>query len=160
MHLEIGQILTQIVAFLLMLWILKKFAWGPLLKVMDDREQKIRDEFAGIEQQKADLRNLEQKYQDQLETIDNLSRQRIQAAVQEGRNIAADIQEKAHAHARTLMEQMKSDLAREVEQAKIQLKNDLVAMTVDATKKMIGETLTPEKQNALVAYFAQRTDLK
>lgn len=160
MNLEVGQVLTQIVAFLLMLWILKKFAWKPLIAVMDDRQKKIRDEFEEIEKQKAAVQELAQKYQEQLNAIDTLSHQKVQEAVQEGRQIASDITNQAKEQARSLLEQMRKEMEREVVQSKIRLKNDLVKMTMGATRKIIMESLTPEKQNELISYFAEHTDFK
>jgi F-type H+-transporting ATPase subunit b len=160
MDLELGQVLTQIVAFLIMLWVLKRFAWKPLFEVMDARQQKIHDEFDAIAKQKEELQALAKKYEDQLQTIQGLAHQKIHEAVKEGLRISADIQNEAKERAKNLLTQMQQELAREVTESKMRLKNDLVKMTIEATQKMIRESLTPEKQNELVAYFAERTELK
>lgn len=160
MDLEVGQVLTQIVAFLIMLWILKKFAWKPLLGLMDERQKKIRDAFDDIDKQKKDLQALAQQYQDQLHAIDQLAHQKIQIAVQEGRKIAAEIQAQSKEEARSFLDQMKQEMEREVAQSKMRLKNDLVVMTIEATQKMIQETLTAEKQQELINYFAEHMDFK
>ena len=51
--LEWQQLLTHAVGFLITLWILKKFAWGPLLGLMEERRNRIVDEFKRIDDEKA-----------------------------------------------------------------------------------------------------------
>ena len=43
---DIRQVLTQILGFLILLWGMKKFAWGPILGTLEARRQKIAGEFA------------------------------------------------------------------------------------------------------------------
>ncbi len=52
MNIEISQVITQIIGFLITVWLLKRFAWKPLLSMMDERRQKIKDEFQRIEDEK------------------------------------------------------------------------------------------------------------
>lgn len=54
MEVEVGQVVSQIIAFLILLAVLKRFAWGPLLQLLEEREERIRSEFDTIAKHKED----------------------------------------------------------------------------------------------------------
>ena len=87
MDLDIKEILIQIVAFLLMLWVLKKFGWKPLLNVMEERKKAIQSEFDAIAEARKETEMLAKSYQDKLSTIDAEGRLKIQEAVRQGQKI-------------------------------------------------------------------------
>lgn len=74
MDIEIGQIVAQIFAFLIMLAILKRFAWKPLLKLMDERRERIINEFAAIEKQKQEVNGIKKSYLDKLDHMESLAK--------------------------------------------------------------------------------------
>ena len=160
MNLEIGQVLTQIVAFLLVVWVLKKFAWKPLLAVMEERKNKIKSEFDSLEEQKKKAQTLLEEYQEKLRNIEAEARARIQEAVAEGRKISQEIQTEARRQAQEILVKTKSEIEREVAQAKIQLKNDLVNMTIAATQKIIQAELNQERHKKLIADFVEQADFR
>ena len=61
MNFHIAQILTQIIGFLVALWILKRYAWKPLLGILDERRAKISGELDTIEQEKGRVEELKQE---------------------------------------------------------------------------------------------------
>ena len=67
----VQQVVTHILGFLIFVWILKKYAWGPLLGLMEERRNKIAGEFKQIEKEKADVAALTNDYQKKLKEIDN-----------------------------------------------------------------------------------------
>ena len=160
MNFEIGQVLTQIVAFLLVVWVLKKFAWKPLLAVMEERKNKIKSEFDSIEEQKEKAQILLEEYQEKLRNIESEARARIQEAVAEGRKISQEIQTEARRQAQEILAKTKSEIEREIAQAKIQLKNDLVNMTIAATQKIIQAELNQERHKKLIADFVEQADFR
>ena len=57
MNLEWQQILTHLLGFAIAVWLLKRYAWGPLLSIMEERRNKIVDEFKHIEDEKESVIN-------------------------------------------------------------------------------------------------------
>ena len=55
MNLEWQQILTHLLGFVIAVWLLKKYAWGPLLSIMEERRNKIVDEFQQPETRGVDI---------------------------------------------------------------------------------------------------------
>lgn len=158
MELHLEQILTQIVAFLLMYLILKKFAWKPLLSIMEERRTKLISEFDLIDQQKNDLKGLTEDYQAKMQKIDELSHQKIQEGIGTGNKLAKEIQEKAHEEAKKILERAKSEIKQEVEKGRSQLKTELVEIASAMTEKIIHEKIDEKKQKELLTSFVKRTD--
>ena len=159
MNLEISQILSQIIAFLITVWVLKRFAWKPLLGIMEERRKKIKSEFDLIENQKEEVLKQSQEYDEKNAHIEARARTRIQEAVQEGLKISQEIQNEAHKQARNILNKAQEEVEREIDKARAQLKNNLVNIAMAATQKIIREKLDTEKDKELIAEFVNDVEL-
>lgn len=160
MHLEWQQVITQIVGFLIALWVLKKFAWKPLLRVLEERKEKIISEFGKIEEDRKKAQQLLEQYREKLKEIDAEARVRIQEAVNEGRKIAAEIKQQAQNEAKEVLTKAQAEITRELAKAKVQLKNDIVSMALAATEKIIDEKLDEKKDRKLITDFIEELEIK
>jgi len=70
LSLEWQQLLTHTLGFLITLWVLKKFAWVPILNLLEERRQKIVDEFDNIEKEKEAADKLRLDYENKLKNIE------------------------------------------------------------------------------------------
>jgi len=147
------QFITHGLGFLLVLWILGKFAWKPILNMLEERRKKITDEFASIDEEKAKVAELTAEYEGKLKDIDNERRQRLVEAVDEGKKIAEEIKAAAREEAKEAGTKAKDELERDVAKAKVQLKNDMIAMTVSATEKILREKLDDAKHREMISNF-------
>ena len=159
--LKIGEFLTQFIGFLIAVWILKKFAWKPLMQMLEQRRAKIKsdlDEAALAKQQAADELAA---YQAKLKDIDAEARVKIQEAIAEGNKVANEIREQARAESKEIVSKAREELARDIAKAKVELRNDIVNMTILATEKIISERLDDEKHRQLLNNFiAEVEDIK
>lgn len=153
--LELGQLVTHALGFLLAVWILKKFAWGPLLNLLDERKQKIQSEFDDIERQKEEMTKLTEEYQKKLDEIDAEARKRLQEAVSEGQKIAAEIKDQAKDEQKEIVAKAKQQIDAEIAAARTQLRNDMVNMAIQAASKAIEEKMDDEKQRKLISDFIE-----
>lgn len=150
---DLQQALTHLISFLIAVWLLKKFAWGPLLNMLDERRNKIIGDFEKIEEEKKNVDSLTAEYEGKLKGIDEERRVELVKAVDEGKKIAAEIKAQAQQDAHALSEKTKADLEREVAKAKVQLRDDMVGMTLAATEKIIRERLDDAKHRELIGSF-------
>ena len=158
MNLEWGQVITQIIGFLVALWILKKFAWKPLLGILEERREKIKSEFDNIEVERKKADNLKVQLDRHLKEIDTTARQKIQEAIKEGQKIANEIKENARQDAKGIRDKARDELERDIAKAKVQLKNDLINITMRTTEKMIREQLDEKKQKELDSRFIDEVE--
>ena len=153
MSLEFGQIITQIIGFLIAVAILKKFAWKPLLSMLEERRNKIKSEFTAIDEERKKTEMLNAEYQTKLKDIDSIARVKIQEAAKEGQIMANQIKEIARKEAKEIVTKAREDIGRDIEKAKVQLRDDVVSLTLQITEKLMGEKLDAEKDKKLVVRF-------
>jgi F-type H+-transporting ATPase subunit b len=153
MGLEFGQIVTQIIGFLIAVIILKKFAWKPLLSMLEERRNKIKAEFDNIGEERKKTEKLSADYQTKLKEIDSLARVKIQEAAREGQKMANEIKESARKEAKEIVNKTREELGRDLEKAKVQLRDDVVNMTLQLTEKLIAEKLDEKKDKQMVERF-------
>jgi F-type H+-transporting ATPase subunit b len=153
MSLEISQVITHIIGFLITVWLLKKFAWKPLLSMMDERRQKIVDEFKKIDNEKAAADKLKAEYEDKLKNIEAERRQKIAEAANEANKLASDIKIGAQEEARNIISRTNEQLKRDIASAKVQLKEDMVNITLVAAEKILHEKLDDKKERELIGGF-------
>jgi len=156
--LEWQQLLTHGVGFLITLWLLKKFAWKPLLDMMEERRNKIVSEFDKIESEKQSVAKLQASYEQRLKEIDAERRAKLVEAVNEGKRIAEDIRITAQREAKDFITKAKADLEREVDKAKVQLKNEMINMTMSATEKILLEKLDEAKHREMIGRFIDQVE--
>lgn len=158
MDVEFAQIITHAVGFIIFVWVLKKFAWGPLLGLMEERRAKIKGEFDEIDRQKAEVAKVTADYEAKMKEIDAERRAKLVEAVDEGKKMATEIKTQAQEDARALHEKAKEDLQRDVDKAKVQLRDVMVNMTMTAAQKVIHEKLDDAKHRELISRFIQELE--
>lgn len=151
--LDIQQILTQIVGFLILLWLLRKFAWGPLLSVLDERRTRIATEFEEISKGKESLAQMKAEYDTKIAEIENQARLRIQEAVLEGQQMAKEIADGAREEAHQILEKAKEKINQEIAKAKTQLRNEIATISVSAAEKIVRQELDKQKNKELVLQY-------
>jgi len=152
------QIVTHALGFLIVVWLLKKYAWGPVMALIEERNEKIANDFREIELQKQDIRQQEEQYQQKLKEIDAERRQKLLEGVNEGQKVANELKANAQAEAKEIINRAKEETVREVAKAKVQLKKDMVAITMSAAEKILAEKLNADKDRELVAGFIDKLE--
>ena len=150
---DIRQVITQILGFLIMLWVLRQFAWAPVLKMLEDRRQKIAGEFAEAERRQKDADAAKAKFEQELRGIDALKRQALTEAVAEGQKVAGEIRQQANTEAAARLERAQDEIAREREKAKEIVKQQMIALSLRAAEKILREKLDESHQRKLIGEF-------
>ena len=150
---DVRQVITQILGFLLLVWLLRRFAWGPLLGLLEARRQKIAGEFQEADRRKADAAELKARYEAELKGIEAQARQRLMEAVTEGQKVAAEIKAQAQAEAARRLERANDEIARENEKAKEILKERIIALALGAAEKILRQKLDDSAQRRLATEF-------
>ena len=154
----LAQFVVNILAFLLLLAILKRFAWGALLKLIDERREKIAAEFRAIEEAKQEMAKLKEQYQQSLNRIEEEARGKIQQAIAEGRRIAMEIEEDARAHSRQTLEKAKEAVDLEVAKARVELKEQVVDLAIQVNHKVLKEHLDEETDRRMIEAFIKEIE--
>ena len=76
---NITNLLTTVVGFLLFVWVLAKFAWGPVLGLLDDRRNKIEGDYAAAEKNLTEAEQLKGEFELKLTDIKAIEREKVGA---------------------------------------------------------------------------------
>ena len=152
------QIVTVIFCFLIVFWVLKRYAFVPLLSVIDERREKIESDLkrAAEIQKQAEAERAE--YEEHLRKIEEEARQKLQEMINEGKRIAAILQENAQKQASALAEKAQQNIQYELEKARVTLKNEIVELTIHATERLLKERLDDSKHRALIGDFLSQIE--
>lgn len=152
---DLGQIVTQIIGFLVAVWILKRYAWQPVLRVLEDRRARIRSEIDETAADRVKAAGTLKAYEEKLRDIDAEGRARIQEAVREGEGVAAEIKDAARKEAHAFLDRAREEIERDKAKAKIELKQDVVDLSLRAAEKLLGETVDEEQNRRMVDAFIE-----
>jgi F-type H+-transporting ATPase subunit b len=147
------ELITNILGFLLLFWGLKRFAWGPILGLLEERRERIRKDFDAAEEAKQDAEGLRADYEGKLKEIDAVGRKRIEEATQDALRVAAEMKEKAREESNAILQKGQADIERERAKARVALRNDMVQMVMHSTEKILKEKVTGAKQEELVGKY-------
>jgi F-type H+-transporting ATPase subunit b len=147
------QVLTQILGFLILMWMLRKFAWGPVLAMLEARREKIAGQFREAEKRQADAEALRAKYEQEMKSVEAIARQRMQESIAEGQKVAAEIKAQANVEATQRLERAADEIAREREKAKEILKEQIISLSVRSAEKILRQKLDDPAQRKLAGEF-------
>jgi len=152
------EILTQLIAFLVVFLILKKYAFGAIFRVLDERQEKIAASIQEVEDKRLELETLKKEYVQKLQDIEHEGRLRIQAAVTEGEQIAVDIREEARVDAAIQLERAKQEIRRETEGARALMRQEIVELSSLMAGKLIAKNLTNAENEKYVLELLSHTE--
>jgi len=155
---DLRLVFTQILGFLVLLWALNKWAFGPLLGVLEARRAKIAGEFAAAERAMAGAQEQKSRYEQELRGIEARARQRLTEAVAEGQKVGAEIRQQAQAEAALRLERAKDDIERENEKAKERIKEQMIDLALRSAEKILRQKLDDPAQRRLAGEFIDEVE--
>jgi F-type H+-transporting ATPase subunit b len=145
-----GTLLFQIANFFILCAILGHFCYKPMLKVLDDRKQRIRNDLDSAAASAADAKKLKEDYEAQLRDAQAQAQEVISKAVKE-----AQVQAQAQIEAaREAIAKEKDAATRQIEKERIDaledLKGQVAQISCEIASKIISKNMTPEANDALI----------
>jgi F-type H+-transporting ATPase subunit b len=150
---DIRMVGTQILGFLVLLWGLSKWAWGPLTAQLETRRQKIAGEFAEAERRQQAADATKAKLEQELRGIDAQARVKLQESVAEGQRVAAEMRTQAQQEAQDRLARAADEIMREREKAKELLKEQVIALSLRTAEKILKTKLDDPAQRKLAGEF-------
>jgi len=145
-----GLIVWTIVTFILLLAILRKFAWKPMLEALTRREEGIRSSIERAENAKQEAEHILEENRKQLARADEESRHILNESRSLAEKLKNEIVEKANQQARVMVEQARQEIGRDKDIAITQLRGEVADLAVKAAEKILGETLDGSKHKKII----------
>ncbi len=141
--------LSQVISFIIVALLLKRFAYKPILAVLEERRQRIAEGLLNAEKIKQQLAEAEQRYQEILTKGNAAAQKMIDEARASAGVIAERKQQEAIVAAEQIMAKAREASTLEHERTMSQLKRELGRLVIDTTAKVTGKVLTSEDQRRL-----------
>src|SRR5256714_13164022 len=141
--------LSQVISFIIVALLLKRFAYKPILAVLEERRQRIAEGLLNAEKIKQQLAEAEQRYQEILAKGNSEAQKMIDEARASSAVIAERKQQEAIAAAEQILAKAREASVLEHERTMSQLKRELGRLVVETTAKVTGKVLTPDDQRRL-----------
>jgi len=146
---------VQIISFLLLFWILKKYAWKPLMDMMEKRRQFIEDNLAHAEHERKEAERIRHEYQEEMLKARQDAQIIIEKATKNSEERGAEIIALARKETEKMKQAAIADIERERDKAISEVKAQVVDMSIAVAEKIIKQKLDMKGQEALIEQFIQ-----
>jgi len=143
-------LIIQLISFVLAFLVLKKWAFGPIIKLMNQRRQTIEQGVTLGEQMKKDKVELEAKVDAALQEARQKADAIIAEAQESARTAVREAEDTARSKAEGILKEAEERIASETQRARKKLEGELVGLISDATEAIIGEKVDAKKDAALI----------
>jgi len=149
-QLDPGLFVWTILTFLLLVFVLAKFAWKPLLKMLQDREDMIRSSLEDAEKAKSELERLNEES----EAIMAKARSEAQSILADGKAAAEKVKDgiiaKSKEQANKIREDAENQIQVEKDKAISEIKEEVVNLTLSVAEKLIQKNLSDADNKSLI----------
>jgi F-type H+-transporting ATPase subunit b len=150
-----GDIIFQLIVFLILLALLKKFAWGPLMGIMKQREEHIANEINTAETSRLEAKKLLEEQRNLLKEARNDAHSLIEAAKKQGDIQREEIINVARSEAERIKEVAKLEIDQQKEKAVAAIREQVASLSVLIASKVIEKELTADDQDKLINEYIQ-----
>ena len=147
-------LIAQILNFLVLLAILAKFAYKPLLKAMDDRRNRIINDLDSAEQTRLDAEALKEQYAEQLAGARQEATEIVNKANQIAQNLHDELVEQARVEQEALLANAKERIEQEKQQALLDIRSEVIKLSTLIAGKIVNQKLNSANDQKLVADIA------
>jgi F-type H+-transporting ATPase subunit b len=141
--------IAQIILFLVVYWVLNKYAFAPVLKMLNERRRRIEEGQHNAEKIKKQLAEAELRYQEVLRKANEDATRLLEEARTSSDAISQKQLQQAIKDAEGIIAKAQDTIVQERNKMIYEVKKEMVGLVVNTTAKVVGKVLTPEDQKRL-----------
>ena len=145
-----GVLITQIVTFVILLVLLRLFAYKPLMRMMDERSKRVKDSMEQAEAVKQQSAKAEEELKKQLEQASREGQERINRAIKAGEELKQKAEEEAKRETEKLIVKARTEIKQERDAAVADVRREFADLTVLAAGKVIEKSLDKEEHKEII----------
>lgn len=148
-----GQMIYSVIAFFILFALLAKFAFPPVVRMLEERQAKIKESIEKAEQTRMEAERLLEEYKEQL------AEARAEAAgiVEQGRTVGDSVKEeivaKARDEAAAMVDKARDEITAEKRKAMDELKEHVADLTIAAAGRVVGKSLDEADHKKLIEEY-------
>jgi F-type H+-transporting ATPase subunit b len=146
-----GLMIWTIVAFLITLWVLKRYAFGPIQKMLDERREQIRRSIEEADNARDEARKLLEEHR----ALIGQARSDAEGIIAEARKTRESMEqrmrEETEAERQRRLEETRREIAAETGRALEQIRSEVADLTLEATSIVVGRKLDADRDRELIS---------
>ncbi len=145
-----GLLVWTWITFLLVLFVLAKVVWKPLLSMLDEREEKISQALVDAERAAENARLAGEKYEEVLEQARREAQSIISASKEKAEKVSSDILSEARVKAQGLVSDAEKKIETEKDKAIMEIRSQVADLSLDIAQKLIQRNLDDDSNRSLI----------
>lgn len=154
---EPGLVIWSLITFFLLLFILKRIAWGPLTRTIEERESKIRGDIESAEKSRLEAEARLAEYEQRLAEASQLAKQMLEEAREAAERARGEILAEARSSAEVLKAQAEKDIAVARDKAIADIKGQIVEVAMAVSQSVLEKSVDQSEHERLTEEVLQRS---
>lgn len=150
---EFWTALFTLLNFLAVFFVGKKFLWGPVMKIITDRQKEIDDMYTSAGEAQTEANAMRDEYQQKLSAAQQTSERLVKEATLRGQAKEEEIIQKANEEASAILSKAAADIAMEKKKAINDAKDEIAGLSLAIAGKVVERELTSADQQKLIDSF-------
>ena len=143
------------IAFFILLALLSKLAFPPVLKMLEERQTKIRESIEKAEETRMEAERLLEEYKKQIAEARSEAHEIVEQGRKVGETMKEDIVAKAREESAAMLAKAKEEIGAEKRKAMDELQEKVAELTVSAAGRVVGKALTEADHKRLIEDYLQ-----
>lgn len=148
---DFGVLVLTVCNFLLLVYLLKKFAWGPVIGALEKREAQIESDKQTAAEARQQAENLKKELDERLAQLANEAAQKMAQAVKAGEAQKEQLLVQANAQAQRLLEQAKTQIEAEKNKALAEVRDEIASISLLAASRIVEREVKDDSADQIVA---------
>jgi F-type H+-transporting ATPase subunit b len=146
-----GLMIWTIVCFLITLYVLKRFAFGPIQKMIDERREQIRQSIEAADAARDESRKLLEEHRQLIAQARGEAEAILGEARRTGESMEQRMREETEADRQRRIEETRKEIAAETARALEQIRAEVAELTLEAASRVVGRSLSAAQDRELIA---------
>jgi F-type H+-transporting ATPase subunit b len=146
-----GLMIWTIVCFLITLYVLKRFAFGPIQKMIDERREQIRQSIEAADAARDESRKLLEEHKQLIAQARGEAEAILTEARRTGDSMEQRMREETEADRQRRIEETRKEIAAETARALEQIRSEVAELTLEAASRVVGRSLSADQDRELIA---------
>lgn len=156
MEIDVKDLIFVMVNFLILVAILYKFMWGPVINMIDSRQQTIDDSLNKADAARKEAEQMSAKLAEEIADARRQAKSIIDEAQKSAETVKEDILAQARDSADSMLERAQAEIAKEKVNAILEIKGEVADMVVSVAGRLLSENMNDQQHMALVdKYIAE-----
>lgn len=138
---DLGLAVWTVVTFLVLVWVLKRIAWGPLLETISKREERIKDDLETAKREREEAERLHQEVEERLTQISEEAQKKIAEAVRTGEKERESIHRQTLEEIGELRQRAHLQIEQEKKQALIEIRSQAAELSIAAAAHLLEKNI-------------------